>query len=111
MQMNVMLSSRAVLPCRSLLLRNLLDHPPEEVRDRLFDPEPFELGGYLTAVVGRVIDNVAQYRPPRQGESTADCAQREDGVEPFRCERGTQVLEALIGAFQQMGHVVHRGQI
>src|SRR5580692_3741254 len=39
-------------------LGNLLDHPPEEVRDRLFDPEPFELGGCLTAVVAGVIDNV-----------------------------------------------------
>jgi hypothetical protein len=40
----------------------------------LFDPELFELGGDLTAVVGRVIDNVAQYRPPRQRESAADGA-------------------------------------
>jgi hypothetical protein len=27
------------------LLGNLLDHPKEEVGDRLFDPEPFQLGG------------------------------------------------------------------
>src|SRR5580700_8690780 len=80
-------------PCRSLLLRNLLDHPPEEVRDRLFDPESFELGGDLTAVIGRVIDNVAQYRPRRQGERAADRAQRQHGVEPLRRERGTQSLE------------------
>src|SRR5437764_13292407 len=52
--------------CGLCLLGDLLDHPPEEVRDLLFDPEPFELGGDLTAVVGRVIDNVAQDRPPRQ---------------------------------------------
>jgi hypothetical protein len=29
----------------------------------LFDPEPFQIGGDLTAVVGGVIDNVAQHRP------------------------------------------------
>ena len=43
-----------------LLLGDLLDHPPEEVRVWLFDPEPFELRGDLTAVVGAVINNVAQ---------------------------------------------------
>jgi hypothetical protein len=49
-------SSRAFGLC---LLGYLLDHPPEKVRDWLFDPEPFELGGDLAAVVSRVIDNVA----------------------------------------------------
>ena len=37
---------------RSCLLGNLLDHPEVEVGGRLFDPEPFQLGGDLTAVVG-----------------------------------------------------------
>jgi hypothetical protein len=65
---------RGVQGCGLCLLEDLLDHPPEEVRDLLFDPEPFELGDDLTAVVGREIDNVAQYRPRRQGESPADRA-------------------------------------
>jgi hypothetical protein len=54
------------------LLGNLLDHPKEEVSVQLFDLKPFELGGDLTAVIGRVIGNVPQYRPPRQCESAAD---------------------------------------
>jgi hypothetical protein len=41
------------------LLGDLLDHPKEEVGVRLFDPEPFQLGGDLTTVVAGVIDNVA----------------------------------------------------
>src|SRR5262249_4194161 len=72
------------------LLRNLLDRPKEEVGARLFDPEPFQLGSDLTAVIGRVIDNVAQHRPSRQAEGAADRAQRQHGVEPLRGERGTQ---------------------
>ena len=38
-------------------------------------------------------------------------AQRQHGIEPLRRERGTQLLEAAVGTFQQLGHVVHRGQI
>src|SRR5579859_4987574 len=86
------------------LLGNLLDHPPEEVGDLLFDPEPFQLGGDLAAVVGGVNDNVAQDRPPRQSESAADRAQRQHGVEPIRRERGTQILEAAVGTLQQPPH-------
>src|SRR6476646_861676 len=56
-----MKAARAVCHSSGLcLLGDLLDHPPEEVRVRLFDPEPFELGGDLTAVVGRVIDNTTK---------------------------------------------------
>jgi hypothetical protein len=54
------------------LLRDLFDHPPEEVCDRLLDPKSFELGRDLAAVVGRVIDNVAEYGPTRQGERAAN---------------------------------------
>ena len=50
---------RSAKGCGLCLLRNLLDHPEEEVGGRLVDPEPFQLGGDLTAVVGGVIDNVA----------------------------------------------------
>ena len=67
------------MPCgtrlRLCLLGNLLDRPKEEVGVRLFDPEPFELGGDLAAVVGGVVDNVAQQRP-RQASRTLVLAQR-----------------------------------
>src|SRR5262245_62485174 len=74
-----MTRARAVHGCGLCLLGDLLDHPKEEVGGRLFDPEPFELGGDLTAVVGRVTDNVAQNRTPRQGGSAADRAERPHG--------------------------------
>ena len=47
--------ARVVHGCSLCLLGNLLDRPKEEGGGRLVDPEPFELGGDLTAVVGRVI--------------------------------------------------------
>src|SRR5262245_31995242 len=87
-----MTRARAGTDCGSCLLGNLLDHPEEEVGNRLFDPEPFELGGDLAAVAGRVTDNVAPHRPPRQGESAADRAQRQQDVEPLRRERGARLL-------------------
>src|SRR5207237_6473700 len=85
----------------SLLLRDLLLHPPEEIRRRLFDSEPLELGRHLPAVIGRMIDNVAQHRPRRQGGGSAAAAQREDGVEPLRRQRRLKLREATIGALQQ----------
>jgi hypothetical protein len=85
--------------------------PKEEVGVRWFDPEPFQLGGDLTAVVGGVVDNVAQDRPPRQGESAADRAKHQHCVKPLRREGETQFLEAAIGTLQQPGRVVHRGQV
>lgn len=39
---------RAVHGCGLCLLGNLLDHPKEEVGERLFDPQSFQLGGDLT---------------------------------------------------------------
>jgi hypothetical protein len=45
--------------CGLCLLGNLLDHPKEKVGVRLFDLEPFQLGGDLTTVVRGVIDDVA----------------------------------------------------
>src|SRR5260370_17377508 len=58
---------RAVHGCGLCLLGNLLDHPKEEVGDRLFDPEPFQLGADLTAAVGGAMANVPQHPPPRPG--------------------------------------------
>src|SRR6266852_7765136 len=87
-------------PCRSLLLRDLLHHPEEEIRRRLFDSEPLELGRHLPAVIGRMIDNVAQHRPRRQGRGSAAAAQRDDGVEPLRPQRRLKLLEATIGTLQ-----------
>src|SRR5437870_2974522 len=87
----------------SLLLRNLLHDPEEEIRQRLFDPEPLELGRYLPAVIGRMIDNVAQHRPRRQRCGSAAPAHREDGVEPLRRQRRLKLLEATIGTLQQPG--------
>src|SRR5260370_20219136 len=101
---------RATHPCRSLLLRNLLNHPEEEIRQWLFDPEPFELGRYLPAVIGRMIDSVAQHRPPRQREGSAASPHREDGVEPLRRQRRLKLLEASIGALQQPRRRFHGGQ-
>src|SRR5215472_7383985 len=94
---------RAVPGCGLCLLGNLLDHPKEEVGGRLFDPEPFQLGGDLPAVVGGVIDNVAQQRPRRQGRRAAALAQRQHGVEPLRRGRLTQILEAAVGTLPRGG--------
>src|ERR1700732_5218131 len=102
---------RAAHPCRSLLLRNLLNHPEDEIRSWLFDPEPLELGRYLPAMIGRMIDNVAQHRPRRQRRGSAAPAQREDGVEPLRSQRRLKLLEASIGALQQPRRVVHGGKV
>src|SRR5262249_33704729 len=101
-----------LVPCCGLcLLGNLLDHPKEEIGDRLLDPEPFQLGGNLATVVGGVIDNMAERRPRRQGCRAAAPTPRQHGVEPLWRERGTQLLEAAVGTLQQPGRVVYRGQI
>src|SRR5262249_42912277 len=97
--------------CGLCLLGDLLEDPEEKVRERRLDAEPFELGGDLTAVVSRVVDNMAQYRPRRQGRRKAGRPQRHQGVQTLRGERGSKLLEAAVGTLQQLGHVVHGGQV
>src|SRR5437867_1546501 len=51
----VRVSSRARSSLFLFLLRDLLHHPEEEIRRRLFDSEPLELGRHLPTVIGRMI--------------------------------------------------------
>ena len=93
-------------------MRCLLDRPQDEVGRRRIDAEPLELGGDLAAVVGRVVDDVAEDGPERQAQPPSlEGAVRPDGREPLGRERGEQAIEGVLGRVEELGGVVQGGEL
>src|SRR5947208_4546325 len=87
-------------PGRLLLLRELLDRPPDEVRLGLLDAEALELGSDLAPVVGGVIDHVPQHDPRREDGSAAAPLEGPRRFEQLGREPRQQRLEDPVGPLQ-----------
>ena len=82
-------------------LLHLLHDPVDHVGHRRIDPQTFELGRDLPAMVGGVIDDVPQHRPGRKHDRATPAAEGPGRRQHLRRERGGDLFEDRVSTIEQ----------